>query len=197
MRASLLGFMLLSAPLQAAVLDVQVSDRNGQPLADAVAYAVPLTAQPARAPAPATIVQMNKSFIPPVSVIQTGAAVEFPNRDTVRHHVYSFSPPKAFELRLYVGTPPEPVIFDKPGVVVLGCNIHDNMLAYVVVVDTPYFAKSDARGNVRIDGLPEGAYALHIWHARLPEAAVLPQRHAEVRLPQAPVLARLDVREVK
>jgi len=81
--------------------------------------------------------------------------------------VYSFSPAKTFELKLYSGVPAIPVVFDKPGVVILGCHIHDNMVAYVLVVDTPYFAKSDATGQARLDGLPSGNYEVTIWHARI------------------------------
>jgi hypothetical protein len=82
----------------------------------------------------------------------------------VRHHVYSFSPTKTFELKLYAGAPHAPVVFDKPGVAVLGCNIHDKMAAWVVVVDTPLHARSGAAGNSQIEGVPPGAYRMRVWH---------------------------------
>lgn len=154
-------------PAIAASLAVTVKNSNSpnEPLADAVVYAVPATKPAARASV-ATIAQFERRFVPAVSVVQTGASISFPNRDSVRHHVYSFSPAKTFELKLYAGTPADPVTFDKPGLVTLGCNIHDRMLAYVAVVDTPYFAKSDEAGNAVIDGLPAGDYAVHAWHPR-------------------------------
>jgi hypothetical protein len=92
--------------------------------------------------------------------------VSFPNFDTVRHHVYSFSATKTFDIKLYAGTPANPVVFDKPGVATLGCNIHDRMSAHIVVVDTPLFASSDAAGAARFD-LPAGDHVLLFWHARL------------------------------
>ena len=99
-------------------------------------------------------------------MLPTGTSISFPNLDAVRHHVYSFSPAKPFELKLYIGTPAAPVVFDKPGVVVMGCNIHDPMVAYVVVSDTPWVGVSDAAGQVRIDGAPAGEYELEYWHPR-------------------------------
>jgi hypothetical protein len=110
--------------------------------------------------------------------VQTGTAVQFPNRDEIRHHVYSFSPPKVFELKLYAGTPAAPILFDKPGEVVLGCNIHDHMLAYVYVVDTPWFAKSGKQGEAKIDNVPAGEYDLHLWHY----AQASPQTPQPIRL---------------
>jgi hypothetical protein len=90
--------------------------------------------------------------------------------------VYSFSPARKFELPLYKGTEAPPVKFDKPGVVVLGCNIHDWMLGYVVVLDTPHFAMTDASGRARVENLPPGTYAVRVWHPRLADADVPPPR---------------------
>ena len=95
--------------------------------------------------------QQGKAFVPDVLVVTRGTSVHFPNRDSVRHHVYSFSPIKKFELKLYTGTPANPVVFDKSGVAVLGCNIHDHMVGWVLVLDTPYFGTSAAPGVVRLD----------------------------------------------
>jgi len=146
-----------------ASLTVQVIDSAGQPVADAVVYAegsAPLL----KSPPQVEIEQKDKKFIPLVSVIQTGTAINFPNNDTVRHHAYSFSTPKPFELKLYAGTPAKPIIFDKAGTVVVGCNIHDQMIAYIQIVDTPFFAKTDASGKARISNIVAGKYALKTWH---------------------------------
>ncbi|MEO6743049.1 MAG: methylamine utilization protein, partial [Caldimonas sp.] len=115
------------------------------------------------------ISQTKKRFAPDISVVTVGTAVTFPNRDTVRHHVYSFSAAKPFELKLYAGTPSTPVVFDKPGIVVIGCNIHDQMTAWVVIVDTPFYVRSGADGKARLDGVPAGSYKLRAWHPGLPE----------------------------
>ena len=112
--------------------------------------------------------QKNRMFIPHVLPVQTGTAVSFPNSDDIRHHVYSFSSAKPFQLPLYKGTPANPVIFDKPGVVTLGCNIHDQMSAFIVVVNTPYFEKTGSSGRVALDVEP-GRYAVHVWYPDMPE----------------------------
>ena len=161
---SLLG--LLSGPTQAVPWTIQVRNSAGQPLADAV-VAVEVRGRPARASgAKAEMAQRERQFQPQVLVVQTGTAVNFPNFDTVRHHVYSFSPIKVFETKLYSGTPAEPVLFDKPGVAALGCNIHDRMSAHIIVVDTPLFAKTDANGFASFD-LPAGEHQLKTWHPSL------------------------------
>ena len=112
-----------------------------------------------------------------LDTVVVGTAVTFPNRDNIRHHVYSFSPAKRFELPLYSGTPAAPVVFDKPGAVVLGCNIHDWMLGYVYVLPTPYFARTGEDGKGRIGDVPAGAYEARVWHPRLraePEKTATP-----------------------
>ena len=153
----------------AAALDISVSDAAGKPLADAVALLEPTSGKaPVKPMADAEISQSKRQFQPRVTVITTGTSVSFPNFDTVRHHVYSFSPAKTFELKLYSGVPGAPIVFDKPGVAVLGCNIHDTMAAWVVVADTPWFARSAANGHARIDAVPPGSYRLRLWHAGLP-----------------------------
>jgi plastocyanin len=160
--------LCLTGTAQAVSWTVQVRSPDGKPLADAV-VAVEIKGQHSSAGnAKAEISQRDRQFLPYVLVIQTGTAVSFPNFDTVRHHVYSFSPTKKFDLKLYAGTPAAPVVFDKPGVATLGCNIHDQMSAHVVVVDTPVFAKTDASGQVKLD-LPAGEHQLKTWHPRMPE----------------------------
>lgn len=154
---------LLSLSAWATPQQIQVQSDGGQPLAGA---AVSVFVKGARTLAtPGAVVDMaqrDKSFVPRLRVIQTGSAVNFPNFDTVRHHVYSFSATKTFEIKLYAGTPAEPVFFDRPGTATLGCNIHDRMLGYIHVVDTPYFGVSDPNGNTSID-IPPGEHRVRVW----------------------------------
>jgi len=158
---------------QAAPVDVRVTDGAGKPLAGAVVFLESREArEQVRPMSGAEIAQADRQFVPAVSVVTVGTAVNFPNRDTVRHHVYSFSPAKRFEIKLYVGTPAQPVVFDQAGIAVLGCNIHDQMAAWVVIVDTPWHGRSDADGRVLLPAVPPGAYRLRTWHAALPVGAV-------------------------
>lgn len=167
MRFAAVVAILGIAPAGAAAdLQVQVGDARGGAVSDAVVYAIPEGKKPLPPPRPAVIDQKNRMFVPHVLPIQTGAAVTFPNSDNVRHQVYSFSAAKRFQLPLYAGTPAAPIVFDKPGVVILGCNIHDQMSAYVVVVDTPYFALT-VNGRADLTSLPEGPYAVHVWLERM------------------------------
>ncbi len=160
----------------AAVVAVQVQDAAGKPLADAAVYAEPEAgvAEP-RNPKAAQIEQRGLKFLPLVSVIQAGSQVSFPNNDKVRHHIYSFSPAKKFDQKLYAGAAAATQVFDKAGTVVLGCNIHDRMIAYVKVVDTPHFAKSDANGTARIDLPAAGKYTLRAWHFNMAANAAAEQ----------------------
>jgi plastocyanin len=154
----------------AAALSVAVVDSTGQPLPDAVVLLEPASGRvPVQPLAGVEIAQRGRQFSPQVSVVTVGTPVTFPNYDTVRHHVYSFSPAKTFELKLYAGSPHAPVVFDKPGVAVLGCNIHDQMIAWVVVADTPFYARTSAAGQARISDVPPGTYRLRTWHPGLPE----------------------------
>lgn len=164
-QKTLCALALFGAAASAAPVSIQLRNAAGQPLADAV-VAVQLRGQASRA-APGSQAQMeqrNRQFKPDLLVVQTGTAVLFPNFDTVRHHVYSFSATKKFDLKLYSGTPAEPVLFDKAGVAALGCNIHDGMSAHILVVDTPIFGKTDAKGYLTLD-LPAGEHLLRYWHA--------------------------------
>lgn len=161
------ALVLLTAvdPARAATtLVVEVRGPQGGPVKDAVAYAVPEGKAPPPPARPVVLDQRNRLFVPHVLPVQTGTPVSFPNSDNVRHQVYSFSAAKRFQLPLYAGTPAVPVVFDKPGVVTLGCNIHDQMSAYIVIVDTPYFALA-VNGRAQLSGLPAGRYEVRVWHA--------------------------------
>ncbi len=149
----------------AASLTVQVNDAAGKPLADVVvvAQAEAGVAMP-RVQKAGQIEQRGLKFLPLVSVIQTGSRLSFPNYDKVKHHIYSFSPAKKFDQKLYSGVAAAPQVFDKPGLVVLGCNIHDRMVSYILVVDSPYFAKTGADGVARIEMPAGGKFAVSAWH---------------------------------
>lgn len=166
----LLSCLLLSFTLQApgAELGGQIADSKGAPVADAVVSLIPLDAPapPAAPTATAELAQQGQEFMPYVTVIQAGTHVVFPNRDTVQHHVYSLSKAKKFELPLYNPGQQESMVFDIAGLVTVGCNIHDWMISHLVVVPTPWFAKSDAAGAVRVEA-PPGRYRLELWHPRL------------------------------
>lgn len=127
--------------IMAADVTVMVTDAGGKPVTDAVVAFYDSKTPAANANAAGKIIQKNKMFNPKVTVVQTGTSINFPNEDSVRHHVYSFSPAKKFELKLYSGVPTNPVPFDQAGVVTLGCNIHDSMVGYIYVVDTPFLPK--------------------------------------------------------
>lgn len=148
----------------AADIKIRFQNDSGDPVKNAVVAAIPIQAVNTAQQLRAEMDQRNYKFVPEVLVIRTNTLVHFPNSDDVRHHVYSFSPTKKFELRLYHGKTAEPVLFDQPGKVVLGCNIHDSMVATIYVVDTPWFALSDQDGLAVITDMPAGAYRLAVYH---------------------------------
>jgi len=172
MRPLIAAFALLlaaAAHAQTSEISARIVDDEGRPVADAVVVAVPTEGGvrvPAR-PREGMVDQVNQEFTPKVTAIVVGTAVRFPNHDNIRHQVYSFSPAKRFELPLYAGVPAEAVVFDKPGVVVLGCNIHDWMIGYVYVSESPYFAKTGSDGTALIADLPPRVYAVRVWHPQL------------------------------
>ena len=153
----------------AASIRVRILDRDDGPVPEVVISARPLDAA-AEPRATAPTVRMNQqqlAFEPHILIVSTGTGIEFPNEDDVRHHVYSFSPTKQFNFSIDSGASHEAMRFDVPGVVTLGCNIHDEMLAYIVVVDTPHFAKTGPDGSVELTGLTSGRYELSIWSSRI------------------------------
>ena len=149
----------------AATVDVQVLGPDGHPAADAVVMidSARAPAGPIHFPWPLEVKQQNLSFQPHVLVVPVGADVIFPNMDKVRHHVYSFSPAKKFQLKLYGREEKRVVQFDKPGVVPIGCNIHDQMSGTILVVNTPYAAVTDGQGRVSIADVPAGGATLRLW----------------------------------
>lgn len=153
--------------MSAAELTVLVRTPAGAPVRDAVVMLHPASGTarlPARFDAPLIVRQQDIQFQPFVLLVPVGAEVGFPNLDKVRHHVYSFSKAKKFELKLYGRQEARTVVFDKPGAVALGCNIHDAMTAFVRVVDTPYAVKTDGAGVARLESAPAGAATLRVWH---------------------------------
>jgi plastocyanin len=165
----LLAAAVLVDAAAAASVRVTVLNPAGTLLPDAVVMLEPTGARVApRTLASAEVGQQDKRFQPQVAVVPVGTRVDFPNRDTVRHHVYSVSEAKRFEIKLYVGRPEKPVLFDKPGVVVLGCNIHDSMIGWIVVADTPWYGRSGPDGVVQLTDVPPGSYRLRTWHPVLP-----------------------------
>ncbi|WP_334190078.1 methylamine utilization protein [Noviherbaspirillum sp.] len=162
--------VLAAAPAHAGNVTATITDKSGAALNNVVLFATPVgtaVPPPSRVPEPATIVQEELQFKPYVSVVRTGTAISFPNNDKIEHHVKSFSPAKEFEYKVYdKGTPP-PVVFDKPGLVVVYCLLHGWMRSYVMVVDTPYYSLADAAGSARLEGLPDGTYEIKAWHPDL------------------------------
>lgn len=188
-----LGLLLLLWPAgaHAATLELHVSDGAGKPLAGAVVFLQSPAAASALKPAAAVeIAQAARQFKPQVTVVPVGTAVHFPNRDTVRHHVYSSSAVKKFEIKLHVGTPAAPVVFDQPGIAVLGCNIHDAMAAWIVVVDTPFYGQTGADGR-HVLALPTGSYQLRVWHPSLPVGAPAHEQALKVEANNPPLALRL------
>jgi plastocyanin len=155
---------------QAPALEVSVARHDGQPLSGAVITVERESAAlgPA-APVKAIMDQVRLAFTPDVLVIPVHSTVQFPNSDAVSHQVYSFSSARQFQLPLYRGKPYPPVQFDQPGVITLGCNIHDNMIAYVIVTAAPFFGRTDTRGQWRAADVPDGRYRVRVWHPLLNE----------------------------
>lgn len=163
---ALAALFLTGAMAHAATVTVDVRGADDKPLAGAV-----VVVDTPRKPAGPfefdyvyEMAQQNIAFAPHVLIVPIGSTVTFPNRDKVRHHVYSFSKPKRFDLKLYGKDETRSILFDKAGVVALGCNIHDAMSGFVLVVDTPYAVQTDANGHAIINGVPVGAASVRLWH---------------------------------
>ncbi len=184
----LLVWLLCPGAAFAGDVAVMVRDPHGAPVADAVVSIDARASGPIHFAWPYVMAQKDIQFRPFVLIVPVGADVSFPNLDTVRHHVYSFSPAKTFELKLYGHDETRTVRFDKPGIVQLGCNIHDGMIAFIVVVQTPYAAKTDDHGVAVLHGVPAGGQMVKVWRAfmKAPGAtqslSVQVPRDGEVRL---------------
>lgn len=194
-RCGLLGLLLFAQAWlssQSMAAQITVTDAAGEPLANAVLL---IDGVPPRPDASYLMDQVDRQFVPHVLVVPVGAQVDFPNSDDVRHHVYSFSEAKPFELRLFKGEEAPPVMFKRPGAVVLGCNIHDAMVGYILVTEHPRFAVSDAAGLVSLPDLPAGSWPVSWWHPaqfQQPPVALgeldLSQQGQTVSLPITPVV---------
>lgn len=178
---ALLALLLTSFWAHAAQSDpvtVEVLGADGRPVPDVAVFVTQSGAELAAPPATAAVMdQVDTRFVPHILMVQTGTSVEFPNSDVIAHHVYSFSKPNNFVLPLYKGDAHDPVTFAHDGVVTLGCNIHDEMLGYIVVVDTDVFGKTDETGRIQL-ALDDGAggYEVRIWSPRIrDDAAALTQ----------------------
>lgn len=160
----LLALLVHSAPIRAAEFVITLTNKRGAALADAAVYIDdPKALATIASRQPAEIRQIWRQFDPYVTVVATGTPIEFPNYDFILHHVYSNSAAKRFEFKQFKGPSPTPIVFDKPGIVTLGCNMHDWMVAYVVVADSPWFAKSDDGGIARFANLPSGTHRVMGW----------------------------------
>lgn len=152
-----------TAAVRASGLEVWVRDAEGRPVADAVVFVDSAILAP-----PAMLIdQIDKRFVPQVSAVPTGTSVSFPNSDDIKHHVYSFSPAKTFELKLYHGMAAAPVVFDRPGLVTLGCNIHDGMVAYLYVVPSTQYALTDAAGYAKLPTATSDGQQVTAWHHQM------------------------------
>lgn len=160
---------LTCVPAQAATITVTVRTPDGRPIENAVVSVETAAARPGVAPTyayPLRVTQQDIAFKPYVLLVPVGARVAFPNLDKVRHHVYSFSRAKKFELKLYGRDETNVVTFDQAGTVALGCNIHDAMSGFVKVVATPFAEKTGVSGQVSIRGVPAGAAMVRVWHPK-------------------------------
>lgn len=170
MRMTAFLLFLVVGRCHGITLHINITTPDGQPVAGAVAYLLPSKPVESDKVPRDTMDQVNQQFNPHILTVQKGTLVDFPNSDSIKHHVYSFSPAKQFELQLYKGTDTEPLPFDTVGLVELGCNVHDWMLGYILVVDTPYFTQANQQGLASID-LPADQYRLKIWHPRIQDQA--------------------------
>lgn len=147
---------------------IVIKDSSGSPLSGAVVSLIPNKAIPIVDPLPiATMAQRDTKFNPHILAVPVGTEVKFPNEDEFRHHIYSFSKAEPFEIRLYGGDEEKKIKFDTAGVVALGCNIHDSMLAYIYVADTPYVGITDKNGQIVFQATATGTYSITLWHERM------------------------------
>jgi plastocyanin len=206
MVRNLFGALALAGaavPLAAAPLNVRVVDASGHPVRDAVVTLYPAAglARPAHAGGRYVVAQQNLQFRPFLTVVPVGADVSFPNLDPTKHHVYSFSAAKKFELKLFARDQSRTVHFDKAGVVALGCNIHDQMSAFIFVTDTAWTARTNAQGMASFPDAPSAPARVAVWHpylrapgGQVEQAMSATQRNMsfQVRLRPPPPMAMTD-----
>jgi plastocyanin len=185
------GFAQLAGAVVVTV-EITATGGDGSPK-DAIVVLEPLDGMPPPTRSTAIVDQVGKQFAPQVTVVRTGTAVSFPNSDQIKHEVYSAYPPKPFELKLYAGKPAQPVVFDKPGLETLGCNVHDKMIAFIGIVDSPYFTtvpRLAGGGKARFD-VPAGRYSVRVWHPDL--AARVAARTVDAKSERQTVIFALDL----
>jgi plastocyanin len=163
---AILGLAVGTTVQAASSISGRVVNAEGQAGPQAVVFLNDPGSATAAGGANAEMDQINKTFVPGVLPVVVGTRVHFPNRDQIHHHVYSFSRTKTFELPLYKGEDAPPVLFDKVGVVKVGCNIHDWMSAIILVLPNAHYTVTDAAGRFTLSGLPAGSHALAAWHAQ-------------------------------
>jgi plastocyanin len=190
----LLAVWILCSRAEAGSIVVTVKDSQGTLVSDAVVYAKSNNPVVSLEKKQAVIEQRDKQFVPSVTAIQVGTSVTFPNRDNVRHDVYSLSPVKEFELPLYAGIPADPVTFDKEGFVTLGCSIHDWMVAYIAVLPTPYFQVTGKNGRSVLENLPAGRYTVQVWQPSLKGAPEKLAQHVDLAEGSIELVFTLDLR---
>ncbi|MEI7840168.1 MAG: methylamine utilization protein [Methylococcaceae bacterium] len=162
-----LGALTFSVSTFALTLNGTVTNYDGDPIFEAVITAVgSIKTKSSQTTSPRKMDQKNREFVSHILAVQVGESVVFPNSDNIQHHIYSFSPANSFEIQLYKDISPKPITFDKAGIVVLGCNIHDWMVGYVYVTDAPYFAQTNEKGEWSLN-LPADDYTLTLWHPNL------------------------------
>lgn len=173
-RLFVLACVLFATAHASDALVVVLKDADGSPVVDAVVQvkAIGDGGTDELRPVRAEIEQRDQEFQPRIAVVPVGSTVVFPNRDDVKHHVYSLSKVRRFEIPLSGPEDTGEIVFDRAGVIAVGCNIHDWMVAYVVVVDTPAWAWSDAGGTARIERSPAGPARIEIWHERLARVSI-------------------------
>ena len=173
---------MAAAGASAATVSVVVTDAKGKPAANAVVSLAPSgnSEFASHAPMKSIIAQRDEMFVPLVVIVRRGGEVVFTNNDTTMHQVYSFSPIKQFEFEIDKGQVSKPVVFDKSGVAAIGCNIHDQMIAYVYVSDAPFAAITDANGRAELHDVPAGIYRASLWHPQLPPGRPWPSMTVNV-----------------
>ena len=170
------ALLFAGSPALAATVDVQISDSGGRPAANAVVSLTSRSATNVESHLPVEVVidQRKEMFIPLVSILRKGGRVVFTNNDTTMHQVYSFSPIKQFAFEIDQGHRSDPLVFDKPGVASIGCNIHDRMITYVYVAATPWAVITGINGHAMIDDVPPGNYRVEVWHPQLQPGRAIP-----------------------